>query len=287
MVKFGSNLKKYRKINCINQLALADRVGLTQGTIANYESGNRMPTVEVLIKIAESLNISVDELLGYKKKCIKKSDSTSFSKEELIDSITNHLLLKEEYKLVKAVQNYYKEKNNILHIFTDIITPAMYKIGELWENGKISVADEHASTEMISRIVDWLAVQEIKGENKDQCAISMSIYCEQHTLGIKMVASYLDIIGYRSIYMGNNLPANELIAIIKKEKPKILALSLTLKSHQDSLVNIIKLIREIDSFSNIDILVGGQGIDGVNFSEMDKVHIIKKIEELKKWNRGD
>ncbi|WP_051188581.1 B12-binding domain-containing protein [Proteocatella sphenisci] len=287
MVKFGSNLKKYRKINCINQLALANRVGLTQGTIANYESGNRMPTVEVLIKIAESLNISVDELLGYKKKCIKKSDSTSFSKEELIDSITNHLLLKEEYKLVKAVQNYYKEKNNILHIFTDIITPAMYKIGELWENGKISVADEHASTEMISRIVDWLAVQEIKGENKDQCAISMSISSEQHTLGIKMVASYLDIIGYRSIYMGNNLPANELIAIIKKEKPKILALSVTLKSHQDSLVNIIKLIREIDSFSNIDILVGGQGIDDVNFSEMDKVHIIKKIEELKKWNRGD
>jgi len=287
MVKFGSNLKKYRKMNCMNQSTLADTVGLTQGTIANYENGNRMPTVEVLINIAESLNISVDELLGYKKNSIKKSDSTSFNKEELIGLITNYLVLKEEYKLVKAFQNYYKEKNNILYIFTDIVKPVMYKIGELWENGKISVADEHVATEMIIRIVDWLKVQEIKGENKDQCAICMSIFSEQHTLGIKMVASYLDIIGYRSIYIGNNLPTNELIAIIKKEKPKILALSVTLKSHQDSLVNIIKLIREIDSFSNIDILVGGQGIGDVNFSEIDKVHIIKKIEELKKWNRGD
>jgi transcriptional regulator with XRE-family HTH domain len=114
MFKFGSNLKKYRKINGMNQINLAEMVGVKQGTIANYENGNRTPAIEMLMKLAGVFGVSVDELLGSKENTMKKSDNISINKEEFKDSIVNYLVSKKEYELIKVFKAYYKESNDVL-----------------------------------------------------------------------------------------------------------------------------------------------------------------------------
>lgn len=282
-MKLGNNLKKYRKIKGINQSELGNLVGVQQGTIANYENGNRTPTIEMLILLVKVLNVSIDELLGTQKTVIQKNDIINIDKEEIIEKVVMYLILKDEYRIIEILKSYYEQTKDILQVFTDIVTPAMYRIGILWEQGDISIADEHAAAEIMNRMVDWFTVQEIKSEHDGQCAICMAVSPEQHTLGVKMVASYMDFSGFRSIYIGNNLPTKELIEIIRKEKPKVLVFSVTLNSHQDSLINMIKVIRHIEIFSDIDILVGGQGLDGIKFNEFKRVYRIKNIAELGLW----
>ena len=57
-------LKELRKKKGISQLRMATDLNTTQNTISRYETGEREPGIDELIKIADYFNVSVDYLLG-------------------------------------------------------------------------------------------------------------------------------------------------------------------------------------------------------------------------------
>ena len=57
-------LKELRKKKGISQLRLATELNTTQNTISRYETGEREPGIDELIKIADYFNVSVDYLIG-------------------------------------------------------------------------------------------------------------------------------------------------------------------------------------------------------------------------------
>jgi transcriptional regulator with XRE-family HTH domain len=60
----GKILKDLRKRNNITQAELANKVGVTTSAIGMYETDVRQPSYEVLCKLAEYFDVSVDYLLG-------------------------------------------------------------------------------------------------------------------------------------------------------------------------------------------------------------------------------
>lgn len=56
-------LKELRKKKGISQLRLATDLNTTQNTISRYETGEREPGIDELIKIANYFNVSVDYLI--------------------------------------------------------------------------------------------------------------------------------------------------------------------------------------------------------------------------------
>ena len=57
-------LKELRKKKGFSQLRLATDLNTTQNTISRYETGEREPGIDDLIKIADYFNVSVDYLIG-------------------------------------------------------------------------------------------------------------------------------------------------------------------------------------------------------------------------------
>lgn len=57
----GSKIKEYRKQKGITQKELADLVGLKNSGISNYEQGTRIPKRDFLFKVANALNVSIDD----------------------------------------------------------------------------------------------------------------------------------------------------------------------------------------------------------------------------------
>ena len=57
-------LKKLRKSKKISQLKLAMDLNMNQNTISRYETGEREPGINELIKIADYFDISIDYLVG-------------------------------------------------------------------------------------------------------------------------------------------------------------------------------------------------------------------------------
>ena len=67
MVDFGNKLKSLRTSKHLSQEKLAQRLGITKSMVSAYETSMRMPSYEVLIRIARFFNVSIDYLLGIKE----------------------------------------------------------------------------------------------------------------------------------------------------------------------------------------------------------------------------
>lgn len=64
IVNTGANIKHYRREKGMSQKELADKMGYkAQSAVAAWENGYKMPRAARLIKLAEILGVTVDELL--------------------------------------------------------------------------------------------------------------------------------------------------------------------------------------------------------------------------------
>jgi transcriptional regulator with XRE-family HTH domain len=64
--QLGARIAALRKDQSMTQVQLAEILGLTQQMIASYEVGRRRVPVSLLPQIAETLAVSLEELIGKK-----------------------------------------------------------------------------------------------------------------------------------------------------------------------------------------------------------------------------
>lgn len=62
-MSIGDRLKDARKANGLTQEQLSELAGVARENIGRYETGKSQPTVDVLIRLADALNVSTDYLL--------------------------------------------------------------------------------------------------------------------------------------------------------------------------------------------------------------------------------
>ena len=73
---FGKRLAALRKAAGYTQQELADEVGATRRMIAYYETESDHPPTNMLVGLANALNVSTDELLGLNNKKKSKQPDT-------------------------------------------------------------------------------------------------------------------------------------------------------------------------------------------------------------------
>lgn len=63
----GEKIKSLRTLRGINQLQLANEIGVTKQCISNWENDNILPSIEMLIKLSTYFNVTTDYLLDLEK----------------------------------------------------------------------------------------------------------------------------------------------------------------------------------------------------------------------------
>lgn len=86
--KFNENLKAAREHRHMSQKEVADCIGVAKSTYSLYESGNREPNVQTIKKIADTLKVSADDLLGLGDQSVTAAahfDGNEYTEDELDD----------------------------------------------------------------------------------------------------------------------------------------------------------------------------------------------------------
>lgn len=116
---FKDVLRQLRDKNGITQEQLAEILGVTAGTIGNYEQGQRLPKDDKMwIKIANYFNVSVDYLMDVdgttdNEGTKKEPTVLAYSGNKRIDSIAKEILktnlTEEDIKLIEFILDKYKK----------------------------------------------------------------------------------------------------------------------------------------------------------------------------------
>ena len=76
MMVLGYRIKNLRKERLLSQAELGKLVGVSKVSISGYESGNRVPSMEVLEKLINIFDISADYILGREVDAVCEDDET-------------------------------------------------------------------------------------------------------------------------------------------------------------------------------------------------------------------
>ena len=111
---FGKRLKELRKANGYTIEQFADMVGISKSTLGYYENDKRMPDIEILARIADTLNVNADYLIG-------RTNTTALKgKMKTVCAFTGLSDCAVEY-LSELVQNKDYEKLSVInHLFDEL-----------------------------------------------------------------------------------------------------------------------------------------------------------------------
>ena len=98
------NLVKFRKILKLKQSEVAEKLNIPRTTYAGYEQGLNRPNIDILIKLADLFNVSIDSLVGHNAEIV---DLRAVSKNQRIvfEKVLHNLTDEQIARLVGYIDN--------------------------------------------------------------------------------------------------------------------------------------------------------------------------------------
>jgi methanogenic corrinoid protein MtbC1 len=164
---------------------------------------------------------------------------------------------------LKLANQSIQTVEELKHFYLDVVSPAMYHIGLLWENNQITVAEEHLATAIVGRVMASLYPRFAQFNVTRGRAVVSAGPNEFHEIGARMVADFLEMDGWDVAYLGANTPAPEILSILKQQQPFLLALSVATVFNLDTARQVIRFVKEDQETKDIKVMVGGLAFSGM------------------------
>lgn len=118
-------------------------------------------------------------------------------------------------------------------VLRDTLLPYLRDLGDRWERGRASIADEHFASNLLRGRLASLARG--WGYGHGPCVILACPPAEQHDLPLLMFGIVLHRCGWRVEYLGACMPVAELARTARQAHADIVVLAATIKNHFDGL----------------------------------------------------
>jgi methanogenic corrinoid protein MtbC1 len=144
----------------------------------------------------------------------------------------------------------------IVSLYLDVIQAAQYRIGDLWQQNRISIAEEHLATAISQVAVAELYRAAAFEPPNGRRALVACVGGELHELGTRITADFFEMAGFDVRYLGANVPTDTLAAMVRAEQPDLLVASVTMSFHLESLRQAVLRSREAVG-DKLRLAVGG------------------------------
>ena len=226
-------------------------------------------------------------LLEQKRKEEHKSSSPTFKVGS--ESLSNENQLN-ELLYISLLEVKPAESNRLIDIgfsmydfdfmLHRVLVPTLIRIGDEWEEGKISVAQEHYSTELIKqRLLQFFRIFQHSQQYPKMIAACPAH--ERHEIGLLCFCLFMRRKGVEIVYLGADTPLEGIIEMQKRLQIQYVILSSTDKNKLKHNMDYMKKIAEADPLTTF--IIGGVGFKDFSESTLSIMHMEDELEHWEQW----
>ncbi len=105
-----------------------------------------------------------------------------------------------------------------------ILQPVLHQIGERWAKGEVGISAEHYASHFVSRKLGTLFNLSRPEEGRGPL-VAACLEGEMHEIGLLLTSHFLSRRGYGIVYLGANLPLDDLLEAIRRVTPTMVLMS--------------------------------------------------------------
>lgn len=207
-----------------------------------------------------------DQQLGVRQTAGDETVMTAASRRrfgrDLSDSELFHSLVAgKEEEVAGLLIKEYLDGRSMADIFDSSVSATMNRIGELWYEGKLSVAQEHLATRAA-----LCAVHKLRNAVRVQASRPKLLFCfalegDYHELSSHLVQMTFESEGWEVMNFGSNTPLFSLTDEVKHHSPDLICISSTIMN------DVERLSRDYETFYRkarslrIPVVLGGRSFE--------------------------
>ncbi|GAC1573245.1 MAG: cobalamin-dependent protein [Polyangiales bacterium] len=164
-----------------------------------------------------------------------------------------------------------------LALIDEVIAPLFVEIGDRWQRSKFSIAQEHAATAILRNQLGAV-IRQLPPQPAAKVAICATPSGEHHEFGALFASVVCATRGWRVVYLGASLPADEIANAAKETRARAVMLSVVALPK-------VAVAREVSRLRtllprSIKLYLGGAGVDPK--SKFVGAHYLKDLNALLK-----
>jgi DNA-binding transcriptional MerR regulator len=150
-----------------------------------------------------------------------------------------------------------------------IYMPLIQETGRLWEEGEATIVQEHfISAWCREQILAMSRVVEPTAPHAPE-AICATPAGEPHEFGLLGAAFRLANVGYRVLYLGVDVPVEQLLSLVARRKPAIVAVSVVWLEGFDALDFGARVLSQMGPRGRV--LIAGRAVEGLGPQSTDRL----------------
>ena len=146
---------------------------------------------------------------------------------------------------------------SVVDLQAQVIGAAQDEIGRLWQLNVVTIAQEHMATAISHLTLAALFERARVAKSTGKKILIACVEGELHDLPARLVSDLLEIEGFDVRFLGANVPHDDLISMVRDEKPHLVGLSVTMSFNLPSLRTAVSMLRAVTA---APIFVGGHAL---------------------------
>lgn len=175
------------------------------------------------------------------------------------ETFSDLLLSDNEAEAAAQLIDAYLQNHTLATLFDTTITRAMHRVGDLWFQGTITIAEEHLATRVMLDALHKLRGIVVRREATGLKAICCGIEGDLHELPVHLAQMMIETEGWDTFNLGPNTPLFALRDMVVQKKPRLVCISArTIGDLDRATTEYAQLRKVIEKIGGATVL-GGEG----------------------------
>ncbi len=164
----------------------------------------------------------------------------------------------------------------VLDTYVGVIQPVMERIGLMWQDGSISVSEEHVATALVQSVMAHCKSHFRAGPGGTRGHMALTgVEGELHELGLQVVGDVAEADGWRVNYLGTNTPTSDTLEYLKRQQPDLIGITVTMPYNIAAATALVEGIRGTAVLKKATLFAGGQAAS-FNSSAWDRLAVVSE-----------
>lgn len=167
----------------------------------------------------------------------------------------------------------------IRRVIDDLLLPILVEVGDGWHEGSITIAQEHFTSAFVREQLITLLHRLESGPPGGPIALCAGFPGESHEIPLLAISVKLALRGWRIVYLGANLPIEEIGGLLLQRDVDLICQSLVTVREPDAVrVHATQLLRLAPSHTRIAL--GGPGAAPLVGESTERLFYCARFEDL-------
>lgn len=179
----------------------------------------------------------------------------SLAPGSLTPELLASLLVEGDDELVAWALGHELAERPRAEVYDGLVADAMNLIGQRWETGRWSIAEEHIASRTLLRALERVRPDLGPEGRVGPLAVLAAVAGEHHALGLACLSQVLAERGWTVVDLGPDMPAADLATYVERNEPALVALA---AKHGDRLETLVEAITAVRAARpDVPIAIGG------------------------------